>query len=83
MKKNNALWFTNTGTDKYGFSALPGGARQPFGFFFNFSYQAFFWSATQVDLNNAVYRYLSFNNGNVDRIYSNKSAGGSVRCLKD
>ena len=42
MKKNDALWFTNTGTDIYGFSALPRGARRNSGYFFNFNFKSNF-----------------------------------------
>jgi uncharacterized protein (TIGR02145 family) len=83
MKKNDGLWFTNTGTDNNGFSALPGGARQPSGFFFNFSYQAFFWSATDVVPNDAWARYLSNSTDYVYRSNIIRSFGLSVRCLKD
>ncbi|GDX46994.1 hypothetical protein LBMAG24_23220 [Bacteroidota bacterium] len=47
LKKNSSLWLTNTGTDDYGFSALPGGYRFDDGNFYDIRYIAFFWSATE------------------------------------
>ncbi|MFN5788475.1 MAG: fibrobacter succinogenes major paralogous domain-containing protein, partial [Bacteroidota bacterium] len=46
LKKNDALWTTNTGntgTDNYGFSALPGGWRNINGSFYDIKMVAFFW----------------------------------------
>jgi uncharacterized protein (TIGR02145 family) len=86
LKKNSALWLTNTGTDDYGFSALPGGFRKFDGSFNYISYDAFFWSTTEYDYNHAWSRNLDYNNGNVNRsrdIGGNKSVGASLRCLRD
>ena len=47
LKKNDALWTANTGTDDYGFSALPGGYRNNVGSFNSIRSIAFFWSATE------------------------------------
>jgi uncharacterized protein (TIGR02145 family) len=71
------------GTNGSGFTALPGGYREFDGSFFNIRVNAFFWSATQFDINYAWYRYLYNTDGNVVRITSDKSVGGSVRCLRD
>jgi uncharacterized protein (TIGR02145 family) len=72
------------GTNTSGFSALPGGYRDNDGSFFNFSYNAFFWSASEYDFLNAWFRYLYFFNSNLYRFnYFNKSVGASVRCLRD
>jgi uncharacterized protein (TIGR02145 family) len=83
LKKNSTLWITNTGTDNYGFSALPGGYRNSDGSFFNVRSDAFFWSATEIDGNNAWYRILYYYGSNVNRYYNYKSVGASVRCLRD
>jgi uncharacterized protein (TIGR02145 family) len=86
MKKNDALWTTNTGTNTSGFSGLPGGYRNNFGSFGNISSSAFFWSATAYATNFAWLRSLSASSGDVNRLNSavtNKSVGASVRCLKD
>jgi uncharacterized protein (TIGR02145 family) len=86
MKKNDALWTTNTGTNTSGFSGLPGGYRNNFGSFGNISSSAFFWSATAYAPNFAWLRSLSSSSGDVNRLNSavtSKFVGASVRCLKD
>ena len=83
------LWNSpNTGADNTsGFSALPGGSRVNDGSFFAIRNNAFFWSATEYDGNNAWNRYLWYASGDVYRNISTttvqKSVGASVRCLKD
>ena len=79
------LWnFPNTGADNSsGFTALPGGSRNSFGGFNGIRGNALFWSATQIDINAAWTRYLTSNDGNVNRFnFISKSVGASVRCLK-
>ena len=83
LKKNDALWTTNTGTDDYGFSALPGGYRYNDGSFYDIRSFAFFWSATEGSSSFAWYRYLNNLDGDVPRDYTFKSVGASVRCLRD
>jgi uncharacterized protein (TIGR02145 family) len=83
LKKNDALWSTNTGTDNYGFSALPGGFRKFDGSFYSIRDFAVFWSATEDVGSNAWCRDLYGGNGNVGRYSSSKHYGFSVRCLKD
>jgi len=88
LKKNSALWSTNTGTDDYGFSALPGGFRQRVGSFTYISSYAFFWSATEGGSGNAWYRDMNNTDdivrrlGNCSGCYT-RSGGASVRCLRD
>jgi uncharacterized protein (TIGR02145 family) len=82
LKKNSALWSTNTGTDESGFSALPGGYRQNTGSFFGISNNAFFWSATEKDPDRANYRFLFFLTGEMNSNSINKAFGHSVRCIK-
>jgi uncharacterized protein (TIGR02145 family) len=83
LKKYSSLWLTNTGTDNYGFSALPGGIRQFQGSFQYINNDAFFWSATDSSGSNAWYRWLDKDSNIVNRNPGNKSAGFSVRCLRD
>jgi len=80
-----AYWNSpNTGaTNESGFSALPGGNRGSVGSFGSIRDLAAFWSATEFDLNNAWYRKLEYNNGNVNRTNNPKSVGYSVRCIRD
>jgi uncharacterized protein (TIGR02145 family) len=83
LKKNSNLWKINTGTDDYGFSALPGGFRLDDGSFNGVRNNAFFWSATENDGSSAWNRNMSFNRSNVSSGYTIKSVGASVRCLRD
>ena len=83
MKKNDALWTTNTGINTSGFSVLPGGYRNLDGSFINISGNAFFWSAAEIGSYGAWYRFLNNSNSNVNRNNYNKAVGASVRCLRD
>jgi uncharacterized protein (TIGR02145 family) len=87
MKKNDALWSTNTGTNTSGFSALPGGERGSNGTFFAILNYAYFWSATQDNINDGWYRSINDSNISVNRSSFNtiigKPVGRSVRCLRD
>ncbi len=80
-------WGLRKGTDIIGFSALPSGFREGDGSFSVFINTSYFWSATEKfikDNNNFAWYYiLSSFNDNVDMNYTNKSSGGSVRCLRD
>ena len=87
LKKNDALWTANPGTDDSGFSALPGGTRANGGTFGGSSLSirnvASFWSVTQY-LGSPYYHQLNHNNDNVRKAATGfKSFGASVRCLID
>ncbi|MDP4700939.1 MAG: fibrobacter succinogenes major paralogous domain-containing protein [Saprospiraceae bacterium] len=71
------------GTNTSGFSALPGGYRQPIGIFSDIRVFAFFWLATEVNPSLARVRSVNNANGFVIRDSSPKTVGCSVRCLKD
>jgi uncharacterized protein (TIGR02145 family) len=83
MKKYDALWTTNTGTNTSGFSALPGGFRGSDGSFANIRNFAVFWSASEYVNNYAWSRILFSFNGTVTRDDGSRSVGASVRCLRD
>ena len=82
MKKNDALWTTNSGTNSSGFSALPGGIRESDGSFYDIRNNAAFWSATGSG-ESAWYRFLNSQIGGVAQVSLDKRSGFSVRCLKD
>jgi uncharacterized protein (TIGR02145 family) len=88
MKSTDALWINNTGANNTsGFSALPGGFRKDNGSFL-IGQGAYFWSSTPHSTNNAWYRQLESGFTRLGRFMNqgftfNKSAGASVRCLKD
>jgi uncharacterized protein (TIGR02145 family) len=84
------------GTDRLGFSALPGGYSDRFGYskrFFGFGYSSgsfydvgnygYWWSATEYDASYAYYRYMDFGGATVHRGDFNKSLLFSVRCVQD
>ena len=81
LKANSNLWSTNTGTDNYGFSALPGGyySNGSFGYV---GYDAVFWTATGNGSSNAWHRYMFSGYALVVSNYNEQSVGFSVRCLK-
>jgi uncharacterized protein (TIGR02145 family) len=87
LKKNDALWTTNSGTDDFGFSALPGGYRYSDGRFYDVRNYALFWSATEDGSSYAWSRTLNYYSGDVlrdDSMFSYvKSVGASVRCIRD
>ena len=72
------------GTDLFGFSALPGGNRFPFGgAFVNAGASGGWWSATESSSTFAWDHSLEYNYSNITRNYLYKSFGRSVRCVKD
>jgi len=72
-----------TGTDVYGFSALPAGFRSNDGNFYNTGYNTFFWSASENDSYFAYDNYFVYTNEGFYRDRDYKSNGFSVRCLQD
>ena len=78
-------WYNNgNGTNESGFSALPGGGRANNGAFFSIGKYGYWWSSTDANTNDARYRSLSYNYGDVYRYnYYGKEGGFSVRCLRD
>jgi uncharacterized protein (TIGR02145 family) len=74
---------SGNGTDKYGFSALPGGYGNSDGNFSNAGNYGYWWSASENNSYGAYYRYM---NCNYEYAYwgnSSKSLLFSVRCLQD
>jgi uncharacterized protein (TIGR02145 family) len=77
-----------TTTNKSGFTALPGGSRQPDGslFYFDLGDTGFWWCSPEYPGNSAfeaLYKSIGTENGTVHSALSNKSSGFSVRCVKD
>jgi uncharacterized protein (TIGR02145 family) len=70
-------------TNSSGFTGLPGGFRNYDGSFYYVGSSGYWWSSTEYNTSNAWYRYLYYNFGAVDRNYTNKTFGYSVRCLRD
>jgi uncharacterized protein (TIGR02145 family) len=78
-------WTTpnTSATNESGFAGLPGGLRDVNGTFGGVGYGGYWWSATQNGSTLAWYRNLYYNDGYLDRRYSFKKYGFSVRCLRD
>jgi len=73
----------NYGTDDFGFSALPAGARGYTGIWFELGQSAAWWSATQYDETTAHRWMLDVNQGTFNHHSPYKDNGFSVRCVKD
>jgi uncharacterized protein (TIGR02145 family) len=71
------------GDNSSGFNALPGGYHDQFGSFNCIRSVAIIWSATEYDSNDALSRFLDFNNSNALRYNVIEKLGASVRCLRD
>ena len=71
------------GTDKYGFSALPGGGCNPSGNFDFIGYFGSWWSTTEGNANGAYSCGMLFIGRYTNMNYSNKSSLFSIRCVKD
>lgn len=73
-------------TNGSGFSALPGGFLSYRQTFFSLTESSFFWSSTVSNNNKELLawcRYLDYDKSDVIREESYKSAGLSIRCVKD
>lgn len=82
--KSQTGWYSNgSGTDAYGFSALPAGYGYDDGRFFNAGSNAYFWSATDYNGGNAYCMYLNYDGDGAHLYYDAKFGGYSVRCVKD
>lgn len=70
------------GQDKFGFSALPGGAMY-LEEFSPIEQLGVWWSSSDVDSTYALYRSLYFADDEMTRNIGNKFCGFSIRCIKD
>ena len=84
MLKFTEGWENNgNGSDTYFFSALPAGNRFEDGYFGNEGYNAFFWSSTEYNSDDAYSMVLNYFVDNAYRSNYFKNFGCSVRCLRD
>ena len=82
LKANSTLWSTNTGTDNFGFSALPAGERFTTvdnGGFTGVGGYAEFWMASFEGQYQVMGHYFA----SVELSWYNLPSGFSVRCLQD
>jgi uncharacterized protein (TIGR02145 family) len=71
-------------TNESGFSALPGGWRDCYGYFGLMNEQAYFWTGTAPHFLTAFHLVLFYNSAGVDRANElNSNFGFSIRCIKD
>ena len=74
----------NTGaTNETGFTALPSGNRIDNGTFEKLREYGYWWSATEYSSSGAYGRQTNYATGLIQRGYSLKNNGFSVRCMKD
>jgi len=69
------------GSDSSGFKALPGGYRDPAGWFGNGGFGRW-WSSTQASEEKAWRFRMGFDNGTINRFDGPKGYGFSIRCVK-
>ena len=82
--KNLTGWLGNgNGTNKFGFSALPGGSRRNDGIFVNVGGNGLWWSATHSNSSDAWVRFLIYDDTEAIHHDAYKSSGYSVRCVKN
>ena len=86
LKETGTAHWNDPNTDAINdskFTALPGSLRDYAGIFYGIGYDGNWWSATEYDVGNAWYRYVSYGSSHGYRSYDYKESGFSVRCLRD
>jgi len=84
LKTRNGWNDNGNGTDIYGFSALPGGARSPYNEFDDIGNSGYWWSSTDHDGQYAYYRRkMSYDNDDVISFSSVQHGLYSVRCIQN
>ena len=82
--KTTTEWRKNKkSTNESGFSAFPAGYREDDGKFYVILVAQDWWSSTELSEQVAWIRGLVFNYATLEKRYSGKANGLSVRCLKD
>jgi uncharacterized protein (TIGR02145 family) len=85
IQAGTGLWQDPNGgaTNSSGFTALPGGSRNPNGNYNWVSFFGYWWSSSENSTGIAWYRLLGYDIGSSNRDYYNDRFGFSVRCLRD
>ena len=84
LKSTSGWYDEGNGTNESGFSALPGGGRNIYGFYnWEIGYTAIFWSSTYYGGSLAWYRQLHSGMDDIYRNSTNHFDGYSVRCIRD
>ena len=71
------------GDNLYGFTALPGGWREPEGSFRLIGIDGIFWTSSEKDVNDAYDRVIYSCYEDIPQDWAPKNYGFSVRCVKD
>jgi uncharacterized protein (TIGR02145 family) len=75
---------SNSGaTNETFFTALPGGARDIDGQFYELGNSGAWWTSSPYSTNKALYRFMESSSGEVTTDFYYRMAGLSVRCIKD
>lgn len=82
--KSTKVWKGNgNGTNRSGFTALPGGSRLGDGTFGNIGDYCHWWSSTEGGAGRAWARTILYDGSNVYRDDVYETSGFSVRCIRD
>ncbi len=81
--KSTSGWNYGNGTDNFGFSALPGGARDLYGGVFSDAGDNGYWWSSSPSGGDAWFRSLLDFGPVILRLSLNPRFGFSVRCLRD
>ncbi|NSW95550.1 MAG: fibrobacter succinogenes major paralogous domain-containing protein, partial [Bacteroidales bacterium] len=83
MKNTTGWGTTGNGTNSSGFSALPGGYRFYGNGSFNLAGTLGYWWSSSEDGGAGIYRMLQNDHDDVYKLGTTKTAGKSIRCVKD
>ncbi|HSQ42601.1 MAG TPA: FISUMP domain-containing protein, partial [Fibrobacteraceae bacterium] len=83
LKAVSSLWTTNTGSDLWGFSALPASYRDITVWYDDLGAATYFWSATEYSATLTRVRYLKNDRTAFYTSLSTKYSGFSLRCLQN
>lgn len=81
--KSDSLWYTNNGTNDYGFNALPGGGRDYTGEYNNLTATTGFLSSTSANDYNSHHVSIITSSNYIILDIGSKTGAGAVRCIKD
>ncbi len=83
LKTSSGWKSSGNGSDAFGFSALPGGGRTFYGTFGALGDISIWWSSSEFDETNALFRSIDKHIMGVLRNNHYKRPGHSVRCVRD
>ena len=84
LRSRNGWYHGGNGSDAYGFTVIPAGARNGSGGYSTFGKEGVFWSATEDKASGNIWRWEFISD--TDQVYSYqtlKKVALSIRCLKD